>query len=62
MTKPNKLRTKSIKASIANPARAKKRSGVKIAQKQSRGAAGSVKVYSAEERAAWAQEHGYSWV
>lgn len=59
MTKSNKSKTQSIKASIANPARAKKGCGVKITQKQSKGAAGPVKVYTAEQRAAWAQEHGY---
>lgn len=62
MTKPNKSKAQSIKASIANPSRAKKRCSVKITQKQSKGAAGPVKVYTAEERAAWAREHGYSWV
>jgi hypothetical protein len=62
VTKTNKSKAQSIKASVANPARAKKRSGVKIAQQQSKGAAGPVKVYTAVERAAYAQEHGYSWV
>lgn len=62
MTKSNKSKAQSIKASTENPARAKKRSGVKMVQVQSKGAAGPVKIYSAEERAAWAKEHGYSWV
>lgn len=62
MTKSNKSKAQSLRASTANPARAKKRSGVKMVQVQSRGSAGPVKVYSAEERAAWAKEHGYSWV
>jgi hypothetical protein len=62
MTKSNKSKAQSIKASTVNPARAKKRSGVKVMQVQSKGAAGPVKVYTAEQRAAWAQEHGYSWV
>lgn len=62
MRKSNKSKAQSIKASTANPARAKKRSGVKMVQKQSKGAAGPVKVYTAEERAAWAQEHGFAWV
>ena len=62
MTKSNKSKAQAIKASTANPSRAKNRCGVKMAQKQSKGAAGPVKVYTAEERAAWAQEHGYSWV
>jgi hypothetical protein len=61
MTKTNKSKTQSIKASIANPARAKKRCWVKTVQKLSKGAAGPVKVYTAEERAAWAKEHGYQW-
>lgn len=62
MNKSNKSKAQSIKASTDNPSRAKKRSGVKITQKQSKGAAGPVKVYTAEERAAWAREHGHSWV
>jgi len=61
MAKSNKSKAQSLRASTANPARAKKRSGVKVVQVQSRGAAGPVKVYTVEERAAWAKEHGYSW-
>jgi hypothetical protein len=62
VTKTNKSKAQSIKASVANPARAKKSCGVRMAQRLSKGAAGPVKVYTAEERAAWAKEHGYSWV
>lgn len=62
MAKSNKSKAQAIKASTANPSRVKKRCGVKMAQRQSKGAAGPVKVYTAEERAAWAQEHGFSWV
>jgi hypothetical protein len=62
MTKSNKSKAHSFRASTTNPARAKKRSGVKIVQVQTKGAAGPVKVYTAEERAAWAKEHGYSWI
>jgi hypothetical protein len=62
MTKSNKSKAQSLRPSTANPARAKKRSGVKIVQMQSKGAAGPVKIYSADERAAWAKEHGYRWL
>ncbi len=62
MTKSNKSKAIAFAANNSNPARAKKSCGVRMAQKQSKGAAGPVKVYTAVERAAWAQEHGYSWV
>jgi hypothetical protein len=62
MTKSKGSKAQSLRASMANPSMARKRSGVKMVQEQSKDAAGPVKVYSVEERAAWAKEHGYSWV
>jgi hypothetical protein len=62
MTKSNKSKAIAFAANRSNPARAKKSCGVRMAQKLSKGVAGPVKVYTAEERAAWAQERGYTCV
>jgi hypothetical protein len=62
MTKSNKSKAIAFAANNSNPARAKKSCGVRMAQKLSKGAAGPVKVYTADERAAWAKDRGYTCV
>lgn len=62
MAKSNKSKAIAFAASNSNPARAKKSCGVRMVQKLSTGAAGPVKVYTADERAAWAKDRGYTCV